>query len=242
MPSIISQYLENCEALLAQNGVSEQSNEGYAKYLQTLRVLSEKINSFYQIDPEVNQEYPYRPMTGENVAELRKLYADVFAVSDLYRKFLQESGEMENPMSVERLGLMGKVGEVIGRDYTALADTAAVTGKTLPEVIDASRDYQVDVTGQQLGTVGANMSQRVPVRFTDKNGMEKKGFFTPASVYEGAKEKQDYTDELFNQYPDENDQKSINALLKTSVSGALVDSSQILPFVAKATKEINLSF
>lgn len=151
-------------------------NEAFGTYLHTVQELYTGMMAYYL----PGTDGKYRPVGREGLENLRERCRDVFTATGEYRDQVKAGGK-ESPAQTDRLGLMDRFSDLIMKDFNVFSGTLDMEEKSLPEILAQSRGYEVDLTGKELGSAGANLSSRIPLSFTDSTGKKISGFFTENS-------------------------------------------------------------
>ena len=119
-------------------------------------------------------------MSIEAFEELNKNYNDV---QNACRDYLEAENEF-NQFEKSRKGIIKDISYVLNKDIGVLEKCDPMEPGTLSEIIGKSRSHTIVLKGDDIKTMGAVLSTRIPLK--TPNG--KKGFFTPKSVYNQDKE------------------------------------------------------
>lgn len=152
---------------------SGEARESYSAMLQDLDALVKETDRFYT---KTNGEYP--KMDEDSFDHFTRLYKNAFdSMKECREVISNQEGEKEKQGWA--LQLMGAVQHFLGQDLVQLGSAKERGLSTLPEIIEQARTKVVDVTGQKLSTVGANMSNRMKITVPGKDGNGSvSGFFT----------------------------------------------------------------
>lgn len=152
---------------------SKESKESYSAMLQDLDALVKETDRFYT---KTNGEYP--KMDEDSFDRFTRLYKNAFdSMKECCEVLSNQEGEKEKQDWA--IQLMGAVQKFLGEDLVLLSSAKENGLSTLPEIIEQARTKVVDVTGQEISTVGANMSNRRKITVPGKDGNDSvRGFFT----------------------------------------------------------------
>ena len=148
-------------------------DETYGTMLQELDTLVKETDRFYT---ETNGKYP--KMDEDSFDHFTHLYQNTFdSMKECREAISSQAEESENKgWAVE---LIGSVQQLLGKDLVMLSSAKEKGLSTLPKIVEQARAQIIDVTGQEISSVGANMSNRRKITVPGKNGGDSvSGFFT----------------------------------------------------------------
>lgn len=228
MPNGKTQARERLSYYISQlkNAPSEKDTQAYYEFLDSLEPLAQLTDKLYQRD----ENGAYVPMTETDLDSLKKAYGASLEKCGTYL-----DAPEQNPMSETRGEIVREIRTLLGQDVTALNLAAPGSGKTLPDTIKEGRGVSVDITGQEIGAVGAKTSSRIPVSYTDDKGESVRGFFTEDTVIDPGKLFRDAFEATAKEYPEYRDkfEKAIAPLYLDMKKTAFI-SMQLFSFGAES--------
>ncbi len=213
----IREYLERFKA---GDGFSSPSAKlAYEALEESLRELTDYTEQFYVEDE--NGEYPM--VQEQNYEELLDKFRKVSKNIDMYRKEAEAAikGHAENPKAGDqpegqepeeaylldqaRLDVVSKLEPMVSQDIQTLATAKAqgALNQSLGEMLEGGRIREVTYTGE-VKTVGACLSQRIPVTIKNAKGEDVKGFFTAETFVN--KDMKNVSDKAIEKYSQGNPQ------------------------------------
>jgi len=170
---------KNLETQIQQMEDSGISNGGaaYNKYVQCLRALNEFTKKQYETDSfGLNKK-----LTPELYRQLVQLYAECGKQGETVLEELKSLKDKPGYCVIQNIHNM------LSTDMKVLnaVDEASLQGGTvsLQKIVDDARMRTVDISGKNLGTLGGEMSSRIPFNYVEADGHEIPGVFTPKSEF-----------------------------------------------------------
>lgn len=174
---------------------SPEANEAYSFMLQDLHKLVKETDRFYTetdlgsskvpgrkyqkyIISDINPNAFYPRMDEDSFDQFTRLYQNSFDSMKACREVLSGlPGTEENKEAA--ILLIDNVQKYLGEDLVLLSSAKEKKLSTLPEIIEQARAQIVNIEGQELSMVGANMSSRRKITVPGKkDGDSVSGFFT----------------------------------------------------------------
>lgn len=185
----LAEYLERLGTL--QNGTLSESV--LAPY-GSLQKLSEITSRLYTEDENGN----YPDMTANDLKELKACYAE--CLTDVSGALAVEP---RNGAEKNAQYLLGFIDGLLKQDAVMLAALPENAAGPLPAAVSNARGRTLDLGDRDIQGLGASISMRLPVTFTDENGTKVEGFFSEYTPFLGdrEKEKQAVVDRLAERYP-----------------------------------------
>ena len=191
MPKLDTKKLK--QYLIMFVGGQKQEKEFVDQYSAFFNSVLELGNAYgeYFVDSKVHAK---KTIDSSGLHKLQELYSNIISSANSFKTAAAESKSKDSPELKGRIAAIDSFCEYINSDMISLSNVSAHGEMTLDDIFDDARSYIVDISGQSIDKAGANMSSRIPVSFTDKNGNERKGFFTP----ETKSSQSDETVEMFS--------------------------------------------
>lgn len=199
MPNIDEKKLEiqtKITALIQMMGLDApdaKNNMLYEDFVGSMNNLMEKINELYTPDEETGK---CRAITNDDKTDFDLLIGVAINKANgiLYADDSTRAAEY-------RKEICSSIKSLLEKDRATIGSLDTSYGLPLPEVLKEARTDVVDISGQQLSTVGGSISTRIPISYTDAKGKEKRGFFTKASHVQSEEELKEKLAEKIEAYP-----------------------------------------
>lgn len=162
--------------LFAKYPVSKEASQQFKAYQIALGYLYDLLDDYM---PDSVAVIP-KTLTQNDIERLREGYQKAMEAGAVFRK--TAAAHADNASLTAQSELVGSMDDILADDFNALENVIQSEGKTFPEIIDEARSYRIDITGQTLSSTGANLSNRIPLKFEDRNGKIITGFFTETTV------------------------------------------------------------
>lgn len=183
MPDYETKAKKELETLIqnmeqANINASEDVKNLYAIYIAKLKALNNATNKQYKKDSFGLD----KALSSEKLNEFKVLYEEC-----------GKQGEallfaMETMKGQEEYSVIDKIQNLLSQDMKVLnsVNEKALENGTvsLQKVVDESRVRTVDISGKNLGKVGANMSSRIPFSYVEPDGKVVSGVFTPKNNFD----------------------------------------------------------
>lgn len=200
MPDYNSQVREKLdkqiEKLERQKANAEQQ-EIYNAYIKALKDLNNATSEQYQPDSFGLA----KRLDRGSLDKFKSLYEKCGVTGEELIEKLDRNG------NEEILGTISEIQEIISADIRALN---SVNMKSLDEgrismqrLMDNARIRTVDISDENLGTIGAVQSSRIPFNYVDPNGNEMPGVFTEKKIFDIGAGFENLMDEMQKKFPDE---------------------------------------
>ena len=174
-------------------------------YQQSVDALYAKVKALYETD---RHGLP-KLVDADALAGLCDAYR---ACADVASKYLATAPEKQAEAQLVR-----RIGALLSRDLSTLEryDEQLQSGgkqESLPTLIENARSFTVDLTQAQIQTVGAQMSERIPLELT-VNGRPMRGMFTKAKRLNYVDDYRKTVDRAASDCPDKEGREAIRNLL-----------------------------
>ncbi len=158
-----------------------QSYKIFDSYLAALDELDSRVDALYEIEAR-GLEHAVSPAERE---ELLELYRRIGAMGDDFLQQISDEkrGDRANSPAAEAAR---KLQEHLARDYNALLRYDPSLPKSFSELQESSGLRTVDLSNQNIQTLGNMQSARIPMTLRGPNGETRTGVFTKARKVEAA--------------------------------------------------------
>jgi len=162
----------------------------------TLKEITKKTREM----SETNKNGTEKIMSEDDFEELKKKYSDA---ASLCAKSLYEKDPKGNAKVAGSVEVVDSICESLAKDMRAL-DNYEKKGKSLSvqQMFRESNIPVINIGKENLGTVGANLSKRIPFSYTKANGKKLEGVFTPKKIMDVPEEFNQLMEEAGNISPD----------------------------------------
>ena len=153
-------------------------DKAYSELTRVLRTLLDNIKPHYQ---ERNSMGAYIPMTEEQHRNLIELYAECIQKCEKAQNEngTDEQDENNNIIIKIKPPILPELHKILHQDYIALKSLQKNNLPPLVSVLSGSRVSTIKLEpGKVNNTVGGSMSSRMPIQYTDKDGIVHRGVFT----------------------------------------------------------------
>lgn len=166
------------EAIKNPGNEFPELKEQHEQMVRALEAVVKETDRLYTKD----EQGKYPKLDKEVQKKMIDLYQKAIDAVDTYKTDVQE---IENKnwekkvVTTPIVTLMDNIETLMGKDFKVLLSATRHGIKTLPDVILRSRTNIVDLGNQNTAKAGANMSSRMRIKVSGKDGEEMEGFFTP---------------------------------------------------------------
>ena len=173
-----------------ENSSISKNSEAYILYVAKLKALNIATDEQYRKDGfGLDKE-----LTFEKLSEFRVLYEECGSQGE---KLLEELKDKKDSPEYK---LIEEIQNMLSRDMKVLnrVDRKSLEAGTvsMQKIVAESRIKTVDISNRNLGTVGANMSSRIPFNYVEPDGKELPGVFTRKSEFDIEKDFDKFVDGL----------------------------------------------
>jgi len=174
----------NLLQMMGLDAPDARNNRLYADFVTGLNGISDALNLYYTPD----ETGRCKPLDAAGQAAFDRLFETAIGAADAIL------GAADPGKAAQyRRDICAGIREMLEKDRRTLKQLNAGCGLSMPEILREARTDFIDLTGQQLSTVGGNLSSRIAVSYTDEHGVEQRGFFTKATK---ARSKKQLTESL----------------------------------------------
>lgn len=166
------------EAIKNPGNEFPELKEQHEQMVRALEAVVQETDRLYTKD--AHGKYP--KLDKEVQKKMIDLYQKAIDAVDTYKTDVKKIGKKNREKKVVTtpiVTLMDNIETLMGKDFKVLLSATRHGIKTLPDVILRSRTNIVDLGNQNTAKAGANMSSRMRIKVTGKDGGEVEGFFTP---------------------------------------------------------------
>lgn len=153
--------------------IEEAKNSPHAEHYKSVCTALEPLIALSEQLKDGN-----RKMTANEYKSLMNNYT---AVMTACKDYIEKKDEFDD-FEKSRMKIVQELGNVLSRDLKALKDFGSKEAVSLSEVMERSRTYTVEISSEEIKTVGGVLSSRIPLKTI--NG--KKGFFTAKKIFNQA--------------------------------------------------------
>jgi len=168
----LESQLQEMEKHNIENGKAE-----YIEYVKKLKALNKLTKEQYKKD----RHGLYKALTPDKLTEIKQLYSECGTQGEKVLK------ELEAFKGNPGYDVLENVHNMLAKDMqiiNAVNEKSLASGTaSFQKLIDAARSRTVDISGRNLGTVGAQSSSRIPFNFVESDGHEMPGVFTPKAFF-----------------------------------------------------------
>ena len=168
----------------------DKTNEAYILYITALKNLNKETDEQYKKDYFGLE----KELTFERLNHFKVLYENCGKYGEAFLNELKDRKDSPEYKLIENVQnmLSGDMEVINGVDESTLKNGNV----SLQRLVEEARIKTVDISGKDLGTVGANMSSRIPFNYVAPDGKEMPGVFTPKSIFDISAGYDKFVDEL----------------------------------------------
>lgn len=180
-------HLKTYIAMLKEAEKGSTMEGQYDAFLDSMEKLANHTTDLYASDYGQTE----KPLSDKDLQDTLSLYLKC-------QEECQKLADLQPKTKLDfvRRNISEYVGEIIGRDITALSE--ALPGKTISEIITKGRIY---IDNQEFTKVSGQMSARIPITIKEDDGTERKGFFTESTDVSYTKEYHELLKNMRIKYP-----------------------------------------
>lgn len=163
------------DQLLAMKNDSQDNNQLYDQYIQSIRALNESMDRYYTpgedgLPPTVEQK------------DKEKLLEVIETAARCGEDFLADVTAKGRALDAGVPNMVTQLQNMLSQDYETMKYYDPANDEmTLPELQQDARTQVIDLRDVELEKIGGNQSSRLPMTVVDVTGKEHRGMFTKAS-------------------------------------------------------------
>lgn len=169
MPGINSEVREKMQSQLSGLNILSDS---FLQFKALAELLIRRTDQYYTRNAETKA---YPDFTERDRATMMEMYSQA---GEMVQNLIAENPDVQE---------LKDIADSLSSDMSGISQAKLGKGVSLPRIMDAFNEKEVDISNANLGRHGANLSSRIPMTITDETGNEVKGFFTPETKFDPEK-------------------------------------------------------